>query len=62
MKGITAEVREESAKSKIVESSEQSFVEILGLKKPDEKPRPFVEAMQAGKYGNIGSKGGAHEL
>ncbi len=27
-----------------------------------EKPRSFVEAATAGKYGNIGSKGGAHEL
>ena len=43
-------------------SGKQSFVEKLGLQKPDEKPRSFVEAMQAGKYGNIGSKGGAHEL
>ncbi len=40
----------------------ESFVEKLELKKPDEKTRSFVEAMQAGKYGNIGSKGGAHEL
>jgi hypothetical protein len=40
----------------------ESFVKKLGLQKPDEKPRSFVEAMQAEKYGNIGSKGGAHEL
>lgn len=44
------------------EMSKESFVERLGLQKPDKKPRSFVEAMQAGKYGNIGSKGGAHEL
>ena len=43
-------------------AEKQSFVERLGLQKPDEKTRSFVEAMQAGKYGNIGSKGGAHEL
>ncbi len=27
-----------------------------------EKPRSFLEAARAGKYGNIGSKGGGHEL
>lgn len=45
-----------------VEEKEESFVEKLGLQKSDEKPRSFLEAAQAGKYGNIGSKGGAHEL
>jgi hypothetical protein len=44
------------------EGGEKSFVEKLELQKPDKKPRSFVEAMQAGKYGNIGSKGGAQEL
>jgi hypothetical protein len=34
----------------------------LGLDDKNEKPRSFLEAAQAGKYGNIGSKGGAHEL
>lgn len=55
---ITSEQEREAAKSTDI----QSFVERLGLQKPDEKPRSFVEAMQAGKYGNIRSKGGAHEL
>ena len=54
----TNEHQEEEEKT----AEKQSFVEKLGLQKPDEKPRSFVEAMQAGKYGNIGSKGGAHEL
>lgn len=47
---------------KDLSEEKQSFVKRLGLQKPDEKPRSFVEAMQAGKYGNIGSKGGAREL
>jgi CubicO group peptidase (beta-lactamase class C family) len=55
---ITSEQEREAAKSTDI----QSFVERLGLQKPDEKPRSFVEAKQAGKYGNIRSKGGAHEL
>ena len=42
--------------------NEESFVKKLGPKNSDEKTRSFVEAMQAGKYGNIGSKGGAREL
>jgi len=54
----TNEHQEEEEKT----ADKQSFVERLGLQKPDEKPRSFVEAMQAGKYGNIGSKGGAREL
>ena len=38
--------------------NEESFVEKLGLKNPDEKPRSFVKAIQAGKDGN----GEAHGL
>ena len=55
---ITSEQERETAKS----TDKQSFVERLGLQKSDEKPRSFVEAMQTGKYGNIRSKDGAHEL
>lgn len=40
----------------------ESFVERLGPQKPEEKPRSFVEAMQAGKYGKMKSPGGAREL
>jgi len=40
---------------------DESFVKKLGLEKTS-KPESYVERMQAGKYGNIGSKGGAHEL
>ena len=49
---------------KLVESGvelKETFVEKLGLSEKG-KPRSFVEAATAGKYGNIGSKGGAHEL
>ena len=42
--------------------SGDSWVKKLGLEDKAEKPRSFLEAAQAGKYGNIGSKGGAHEL
>ena len=34
----------------------------LFRKVAQEKPRSFVEAAQAGKYGKIKSPGGAHEL
>lgn len=34
----------------------------LNLEDKTEKPRSFLEATQAEKYGNIGSKGGDHEL
>jgi len=44
------------------EAGEKSFVEKLGLQKSDEKPRSFVEAAQAGKYGKMKSQGGANEL
>ncbi len=44
------------------QEKKQSFVEKLGLEKPDEKPRSFLEAAQAGKYGKMKSPGGAHEL
>jgi muramoyltetrapeptide carboxypeptidase LdcA involved in peptidoglycan recycling len=54
----TNEHQEEEEKT----ADKQSFVERLGLQKPDEKPRSFVEAMQAGKYGKMKSLGGAHEL
>ena len=39
-----------------------SLVERLGLQKPEEKPRSFVEAVQARKHGKMNSPGGAHEL
>ncbi len=56
---ITSEQERETAKS----TDKQSFFERPGLqKKSDEKPRSYVQAMQAGKYGNIRSKGDAHEL
>jgi serine/threonine protein kinase len=42
--------------------AKESFVEKLGLQKPDEKPRSFVEAAQAGKYGKMKSQGGANEI
>lgn len=44
------------------EKESESFVAKLGLEKPDEKPRSFVEAAQAGKYGKMKSSDGAHEL
>ena len=44
------------------QKSGDSWVKKLGLEDKAEKPRSFLEAAQAGKYGNIGSKGGAHEL
>ena len=47
--------------SKESKSREETFVEKLGLSEK-EKPRSFVEAATAGKYGNIGSKDGFHEL
>jgi muramoyltetrapeptide carboxypeptidase LdcA involved in peptidoglycan recycling len=37
-------------------ADKQSFVERLGLQKPDEKPRSFVEAMQAGAVANPPTK------
>jgi len=43
------------------EEEKQSFVEKLGLEK-NTKQESFVERMQSVKYGNIGSKGGSHEL
>ena len=56
---ITSEQERETAKS----TDKQSFFERPGLqKKSDEKPRSYVQAMQAGKDGNIRSKGDAHEL
>ena len=36
--------------------------EVGGPGNDSKSPRSFVEAMQAGKHGNIGSKGGAHGL
>ena len=59
---IAREKLDEKSLTKKQSFEPASFVEKLGLQKPDEKPRSFVEAMQAGKYGNIGSKGGASEL
>ena len=50
----TNEHQEEEEKT----AEKQSFVEKLGLQKPDEKPRSFVKAIQAGKDGN----GEAHGL
>ena len=49
------------AKEALEEKQQESFVEKLGLEKSSQ-PESFVERMQAGKYGNIGSKGGSHEL
>ncbi len=59
----TIEKTTQEEKSAVSEPSTEKagFVEKLGLE-TTEKPRSFVEAMRAGKYGNIGSKGGAHEL
>lgn len=37
-------------------------IKIENLEEVREKPRSFLEAAQAGKYGNIGSKGGFNEL
>jgi CubicO group peptidase (beta-lactamase class C family) len=50
------------SQSTVIIDKEEIFVERPGLQKPDEKPQSLVEAAQTGKYGNIGSKGGAHEL
>ena len=61
---ITAGILSELPKSETISEEEKkgdSFVEKLGLQKPVEKPRSFVEAMQAGKYGKMKSPGGAHE-
>ena len=55
---ITSEQERETAKS----TDKQSFFERPGLQKPDEKPRSFLEAMQAGKYGKMKSLGGYNEL
>jgi hypothetical protein len=44
------------------EKKSESFVAKLGLKKPDEKPGSFVEAMQADEYGKMKSSGGFNEL
>jgi hypothetical protein len=44
------------------ESDQETWAKKLNLEDKAEKPRSFLEAAQAGKYGNIGSKGGAHEL
>ena len=48
--------------SNMITSEQERETAKLGLQKPDEKPRSFVEAMQAEKYGKIESKGGASEL
>ena len=53
---------EEAKKLAQKQQSEDSWVKKLGLEDKVEKPRSFLEAASAGKYGNIGSKGGAHEL
>ncbi len=42
--------------------TENAWVKKLGLEDKSEKPRSFVEAAQAGKYGKMKSPGGAHEL
>ncbi len=47
LKGITAEVREESAKSEIVESSESSFVERVDLKKFNKEKKSWVERIHS---------------
>jgi hypothetical protein len=39
-----------------------TWVKKLGLEDKAEKPRSFVEAAQAGKYGEMKSPGGANEL
>jgi hypothetical protein len=48
--------------SNMIASEQKRETAKLGLQKPDEKPRSFVEVMQAEKYGKIESKGGASEL
>ena len=48
--------------SNIANSMKESGIELEEVSGKAEKPRSFLEAAQAGKYGNIGSKGGAHEL
>ncbi len=40
----------------------ESFVAKLELEKPGDKPRSFVETMQAGKYGKMKRSGGFNEL
>ena len=45
----------------IEESKSQGWKNQLNIQK-SAKPESYVERMQAGKYGNIGSKGGANEL
>jgi hypothetical protein len=40
------------------EKESESFVAKLGLEKPDDKPRSFVETMQVGKDSEIKSPGG----
>ncbi len=52
----------EAKKAEQEQKSGDSWVKKLDLEDTAEKPRSFLEAAQAGKYGNIGSKGGAHEL
>lgn len=59
---LTSPSLEETKKIEQASLLENSWVKKLGLEDKAEKPRSFVEAAQAGKYGNIGSKGGAHEL
>jgi len=61
-KALTSPFLEEAKKAEQEQKSGDSWVKKLGLEDKAEKPRSFLEAAQAGKYGNIGSKGGAHEL
>ena len=61
-KALTSPLLEEAKKAEQEQKSGDSWVKKLGLEDKAEKPRSFLEAAQAGKYGNIGSKGGAHEL
>ena len=54
-KACEADEKHEAAKKWFSYAAEAGF-------KFEEKPRSFLEAAQAGKYGNIGSKGRSHEL
>jgi len=50
------------SQSTVIIDKKEGFVERLDREDKAKKPRSSVEATQAEKYGNIGSKGGAREL
>jgi hypothetical protein len=59
--GIAEEIHSWTAQNmKEQQKESKSFVEELGVEKRTNES--FVERMRAGRYGNIGSKGGANEL